>query len=67
MIAFTSMRSRPQLELNVKFVFLTGPSEEEVYVVQPPEFEVGGTKDVYRMKKSLCGLKQAQGPIATKG
>jgi hypothetical protein len=38
------MRRWPLFELDVKFVFLNGPLEKEVYVVQPPEFEVGGTK-----------------------
>lgn len=34
-IAFAGMRSWPLLELDVKFVFLTGPSEEEVHSAAP--------------------------------
>ena len=41
------------------FVFFNGYLEEEVYVRQPPGYEVDGKKDkVYRLKKSLYGLKQ---------
>ena len=46
-------------QMNVMFVFLNGYLEEEVYVRQPPGYEVDGQKDkVYRLKKSLYGLKQ---------
>jgi hypothetical protein len=46
--------------MDVKSDFLNGFLEEEVYVDQPPGFEVQvhPTK-VYRLKKSLYGLKQA--------
>jgi hypothetical protein len=46
--------------MDVKSTFLNGVLEEEVYVDQPPGFEVKEkpTK-VYRLKKSLYGLKQA--------
>ncbi|GAU25658.1 hypothetical protein TSUD_265850 [Trifolium subterraneum] len=44
----------------VKFAFLNGPLEEEVYVKQPPGFEVKGQEQkVYRLRKALYGLKQA--------
>jgi hypothetical protein len=46
--------------LDVKSAFLNGDLQEEVYVVQPPEFVVEGQEHrVYRLKKALYGLKQA--------
>ncbi|XP_019160754.1 PREDICTED: uncharacterized protein LOC109157309, partial [Ipomoea nil] len=43
-----------------KSVFLNGLLEEEVYVEQPPGFEVKDVGDqVYKLKKALYGLKQA--------
>jgi hypothetical protein len=46
--------------MDVKSAFLNGFLEEEVYVDQPPRFEVQEQPaKVYRLKKSLYGLKQA--------
>ena len=46
--------------MDVKSSFLNGILEEEIYVQQPPRYEVGGKEDkVYRLKKVLYGLKQA--------
>jgi len=40
--------------------FSNSPLEEEVYVDQPPSFEVTGQEDkVYKLKKSLYKIKQA--------
>ena len=46
-------------QLDVKFAFLNGRLDEEIYVEQPQGFFVqGGEEKVYRLKKALYGLKQ---------
>jgi hypothetical protein len=47
-------------QMDVKSTFLNGLIEEEVYVDQPPQFEVKEhPAKVYRLNKALYGLKQA--------
>ncbi|MCO5557965.1 hypothetical protein L7F22_011539 [Adiantum nelumboides] len=47
-------------QMDVKSAFLNGEMEKEVYVPQPPGFQVTGKEDhVYRLWKALYGLKQA--------
>lgn len=43
--------------MDVKSAFVEGELKEEVYIEQPPAFEVGDK--VYRLNKALYGLKQA--------
>ena len=46
--------------MDVKFAFLNGILEEEVYVTQPPGFEAkDASHKVFKLKKALHGLKQA--------
>ncbi|EOY20321.1 Cysteine-rich RLK (RECEPTOR-like protein kinase) 8 [Theobroma cacao] len=45
--------------LDVKSAFLNGKLDEEIYVEQPPGFELcSGQGKVYRLHKALYGLKQ---------
>ena len=45
-------------QMDVKSTFFNGHLEEEVYVEQPQGYEVLGKEDkVYRLKKTLYGLK----------
>ena len=47
-------------QMDVKSTFLNGVLKEEVYVEQPPSYEVAGEEHkVYRLKRALYGLKQA--------
>ncbi|GLC60440.1 hypothetical protein PLESTB_001612800 [Pleodorina starrii] len=60
--AFLSMVAAGNMELHqldVKTAFLNGELEEEIYVTQPPGFEVGGPNVVARLHKALYGLCQA--------
>ncbi|KAM1443641.1 hypothetical protein ACFX2I_039895 [Malus domestica] len=47
-------------QMDVKTAFLNGDLEEDIYMKQPEGFEVKGReKLVYKLKKSIYGLKQA--------
>ncbi|GAU23292.1 hypothetical protein TSUD_237460 [Trifolium subterraneum] len=59
-IAIASSMNWSLSHMDVKSAFLNGSLEEEVYVSQPPGFEVDAQKDkVYKLQKALYGLKQA--------
>jgi len=46
--------------MDVTSVFLNGNMREEVYMRQPPGFVVAGQEEnVYRLRKALYGLRQA--------
>jgi hypothetical protein len=46
-------------QMDVKSAFLNGYLEEEVYVRQPPGYEIDKNRDkVYKLRKDLYGLKQ---------
>lgn len=46
-------------QLDVQSALFNGPLEEEIYVCQPPVFEVKAQENkVFKLKKSLSGTKQ---------
>ena len=48
-------------QLDVKTIFLHGNLEEDIYMIQLEEFIVQGQENlVYKLRKSLYGLKQAR-------
>ena len=60
MIAIANLRDLEIHKIDVKFAFLNGDLEEEVYMKQPEDFVIPGQEDkVCRLVKSLYGLIQA--------
>jgi hypothetical protein len=53
LLAYATHHGFKLYQMDVKSAFLNGPIKEEVYVEQPPGFEV------YKLSKALYGLKQA--------
>ncbi|GAU38979.1 hypothetical protein TSUD_378550 [Trifolium subterraneum] len=59
-IALACSRRWSMFHLDVKSAFLNGPLEEDVYVKQPPDFELKYKEyRVLKLNKALYGLKQA--------
>lgn len=63
MLPFGVCRLAAKEDLEIKHIdiqcaFLNGKLEEEMYVEQPPFFN-GGTTRVWKLHKTLCGMKQA--------
>nr|GEX36348.1 retrovirus-related Pol polyprotein from transposon TNT 1-94 [Tanacetum cinerariifolium] len=59
-IAYAAHKSFPIFQMDMKTAFLNGPLKEEVYVSQPDGFvDPDHPEKVYRLRKALCGLKQA--------
>jgi hypothetical protein len=59
-VALASSKKWSLFHLDVKFAFLNGSLEEDVYITQPPLFEVKRKEQmVYKLHKALYGLKQA--------
>ena len=55
-----TMRSWPLYQLDIKNAFLHGDLAEEIYMEQPPGFVAQGESGlVYRLRRSLYGLKQS--------
>ena len=62
-IAIVAQHKWKVFQMDVKSAFLTGILKEEVYVEQPPGYEVVGEENkLYRLKRALYGLKQAPRP-----
>jgi len=60
LLAYACMNGLKLHQMDVKSAFLNGYIDEEVYVSQPPGFEDHKHSDhVFKLKKALCGLKQA--------
>ena len=45
--------------MDISHAYLNGTLEEEIYMMWPEGFEVGGPDHVCKLVKSLYGLKQA--------
>jgi hypothetical protein len=59
-LAFASYKSIKVYQMDVKYAFLNGNLEEEVFIEQPEGFQLSENQDyVCKLKKSLYGLKQA--------
>ncbi|GJX59362.1 retrovirus-related pol polyprotein from transposon TNT 1-94 [Tanacetum coccineum] len=59
-LAFAAHMNMIVYQMDVKTAFLNGILHEEVYVTQPDGFlDPDNPNHVYRLKKALCGLKQA--------
>nr|GEZ43513.1 retrovirus-related Pol polyprotein from transposon TNT 1-94 [Tanacetum cinerariifolium] len=59
-IANVASKNMTIYQMDVKTTFLNGELKEEVYVSQPGGFvDPDHPTHVYRLKKALCGLKQA--------
>ena len=60
MLALVAIMDMELEQLNVKTSFLHGRLEEDILMQRPEGFkEEGKEKIVYRLKRSLCGLKQS--------
>src|SRR4051812_7375456 len=60
LISFATQHNITLYQMDVKSAFLNGYIDEEVYVHQPPGFEDSKSPEhVFKLKKSLNGLKQA--------
>jgi hypothetical protein len=60
LLAFAANNGWKVHHLDVKYAFLHGELEEEVYVSQPEGYKVKGREhEVFKLSKALYGLKQA--------
>jgi hypothetical protein len=60
LLAYSYAHNIKLYQMDVKSVFLNGYISEEVYIEQPPGFKDYKKHNyVYKLKKALCGFKQA--------
>jgi hypothetical protein len=60
LLALYAQKNWKVYQLDVKFVFLNGYLQEEIYIEQTRGFEVKGQEEkVYLLKKAMYGLKRA--------
>jgi len=60
LVAFAAYMEIKLYQMDVKSAFLNGYIKEEVYVMQPPNFENNEFPNhVFKLNKALYGLKQA--------
>ena len=57
LLSIAGARKYHVMQYDIKSAFLNGKLEEEIYMKQPPGFQEGNK--VYRLRKSLYGLKQS--------
>jgi hypothetical protein len=58
-LAIAALENLELHSVDISHAYLNGDLEKEIYMKQPKGFEVGGPEFVYKLKKSLYGLKQA--------
>nr|GEU70713.1 hypothetical protein [Tanacetum cinerariifolium] len=59
-LAYAAHKNMVVYQMDVKTSFLNGNLREDVYVSQPDRFvDPNNPNHVYKLKKALCGLKQA--------
>lgn len=59
MLTLASTRKMLAKHIDIKTAYLYGQLQEEIYMRQPPGYEIGNQNDVCRLRRSLYGLKQA--------
>ena len=60
MCAYACYKNFKLFQMDIKSAFLNGYIKEEVYVEQPPAFiDPKYPNHVFKLKKTLCGLRQA--------
>jgi hypothetical protein len=60
LLALAAQERRRVHHIDVKSAFLNGDLKEEIYIHQPPEFEIPSKEGkVLCLRKALCGLRHA--------
>ena len=59
LLSVAGLRNYSVKHYDIKTAFLNGKLDDEIYLKQPPGYQFKNKEKVYRLKKSLYGLKQA--------